>query len=115
MISHKRLDPALYNVSGTARWRTGVFACPFGLIGILAGIVLLTATGFSMAVKEASFYKDAVCNTKFNGLGGKTGSEVAKQMNSEFVNKFMCTDSCPCPGDHHDIIEDDIDESTLSK
>ena len=67
----------------SARWRTGVFACPFGLIGILAGIVLLTATGFSMAVKEASFYKDAVCNTKFNGLGGNTGTEVAKQMNAE--------------------------------
>ena len=49
----------------TARWRTGLFACPFGLIGILAGLMLLVATGFAMAVKEASFYKDAVCNTKF--------------------------------------------------
>ena len=36
-------------------------------------------------------------------------------MNSEFVNKLMCTEQCPCEGDHHDIIEDDIDESTLAK
>jgi hypothetical protein len=98
----------------SARWRTGIFACPFGLIGILAGIVLLVSTGFALAVKEQSYYKDQVCNTKFPGLQGKTGAEVAKAMNAEFINKIMCSDQCPCEGDHHDIIEDDIDEKTLA-
>lgn len=27
----------------------------------------------------------------------------------------MCSKTCPCPADHHDIIEDDISEATLNK
>ena len=98
----------------SARWRTGIFACPFGMVGILAGIILITSSGFAMAVKEKSFYKDAVCNTKFHGLEGKSGADVAKTMNAEFINKLMCSETCPCEADHHDIIEDDIDEKTLA-
>ena len=53
----------------TARWRTDLFACPFGLVRIFAGITLLTGMGMALAVKDPSTYKDAVCNTKMAGLG----------------------------------------------
>lgn len=32
----------------------------------------------------------------------------------EFINKLMCSDQCPCEADHHDIIEDDVNEKTLT-
>ncbi len=32
-----------------------------------------------------------------------------------FIDQMMCSKTCPCPADHHDIIEDDIDEATLNK
>lgn len=48
-------------------------------------------------------------------MGGLTGAEVARKMNLEFINKVMCSDTCPCEADHHDIIEDDVDEKTLNK
>jgi hypothetical protein len=70
----------------SGRWRTGLFAFPFGLIGIFAGFTLLTGFGFAISVKDASFYKDKICNTKMAGLGDKTGSEVARQLNLAFVN-----------------------------
>lgn len=75
----------------SAKWRTGVFACPFGLLGLLGGTVLLVGFGFAMSNKEPSFYKDSVCNTKIEKLGGKTGAELAKSMNMEFINKLMCS------------------------
>lgn len=97
----------------SARWRTGLFACPFGLLGLLSGIILLVGFGFAITTKEPSYYKDLVCNTKMAGLNWKTGTEVAKEMNMEFINKIMCSDRCPCEADHHDIIEDDVNEKTL--
>lgn len=36
-------------------------------------------------------------------------------MNLEFIDKLMCSETCPCEADHHDIIEDDVDEKTLNK
>jgi hypothetical protein len=36
-------------------------------------------------------------------------------MNMVFIDQMMCSETCPCPADHHDIIEDDIDEKTLNK
>lgn len=99
----------------SARWRTGIFACPFGLVGIFSGIVLVTGFAFAIQAKDPAVYKDAVCNTKIAGLGMKSGADVAKQMNLAFINSLMCSESCPCEADHHDIIEDDIDEKTLSK
>lgn len=99
----------------TGRWRTGLLACPFGLVGIFAGIVLLVGFGMAITVKDPSWYKDAVCNTKMAGLNWKTGAEVARDMNLEFIDKLMCSDQCPCEADHHDIIEDDVDEKTLNK
>ena len=35
-------------------------------------------------------------------------------MNMEFINKIMCSAQCPCEADHHDIIEDDVNEKTLN-
>ena len=32
-----------------------------------------------------------------------------------FIDSMMCSETCPCPADHQAIIEDDIDEATLSK
>ena len=32
----------------------------------------------------------------------------------EFINKIMCSETCPCEADHHDIIEDDVNEKTLN-
>lgn len=98
----------------SAKWRTGIFACPFGLLGLLGGIVLLVGFGFAISTKDPTFYKDAVCNTKIAGLQGKTGSEIARSMNNEFINKLMCSRDCPCEADHHDIIEDDVNEKTLN-
>lgn len=49
-----------------------------------------------------------------SGLNWKTGAEVAKGMNMEFINKLMCSPTCPCEADHHDIIEDDVNEKTLN-
>ena len=99
----------------TARWRTGLFACPFGLLGLFSGVVLLVGFGFAIQTKDSSFYKDKVCNTKFQQLGGKTGAEIAREQNLAFIDKIMCSDECPCEADHHDIIEDDVDEKTLNQ
>lgn len=66
-------------------------------------------------MKDPEFYKDAVCNSKMAGLGWKTGADVAKSMNDAWINTLMCSKTCPCEADHHDIIEDDIDEKTLAK
>ena len=62
----------------SAKWRTGIFACPFGLLGLIGGAILITAFTFAVKTKDPTFYKDAVCNTKFAGLGFKTGTEVSK-------------------------------------
>lgn len=62
----------------SARWRTGIFACPFGLIGIFGGIILIVGFAMAITTKDPSFYKDAVCNTKMSGLQWKTGAEVAR-------------------------------------
>lgn len=70
--------------------------------------------GFAISTKDPTFYKDAVCNTKMAGLQWKTGAEVSRSMNMEFINKIMCSKDCPCEADHHDIIEDDVNEKTLS-
>lgn len=32
-----------------------------------------------------------------------------------FIDQYMCSTDCPCPMDHHDIVEEDIDEATLNK
>ena len=99
----------------SAKWRTGIFACPFGLLGLLGGSILITGFAFAVKTKDPTFYKDAVCNTKMAGLNFKTGTEVSKAMNDEFINKLMCSVDCPCEADHHDIIQDDIKEDTLAK
>ena len=99
----------------SGKWRSGICACPFGLLGVVGGITLLTGFGFAMSSKDPSWYKDAVCNSKIAGLNWKTGQELAKSMNQEFINKLMCSNTCPCEADHHDIIEDDVDEKTLTK
>lgn len=62
----------------SAKWRTGIFACPFGLLGLIGGGVLITAFAFAVKTKDPTFYKDSVCNTKFAGLNFKTGTEVSK-------------------------------------
>ena len=62
----------------SARWRTGIFALPFGLIGFFGGVCLLVGFGFAISSKDPTFYKDSVCNTKMAGLNWKTGSEVSR-------------------------------------
>lgn len=42
----------------TARGGTGIFACPFGLIGIFAGFALLTAMGLCLIQRDPLYYKD---------------------------------------------------------
>lgn len=42
----------------TARMRTGIFACPFGLIGIFAGFALLGVMGLCLVQKDPLYYKD---------------------------------------------------------
>ena len=92
----------------TAKRRTGTFACCFGLLGLLGGAILITGFVFAIQTKDPSTYKDAVCNTKMPGLNFKTGAEVSKQMNDEFVNKLMCSVDCPCADDWKEIIEEEI-------
>jgi len=58
----------------SAKWRTGVFACPFGLMGLMAGGILIAGFVFAIEAKDPSFYKEKVCNTKMAGLNFKTGS-----------------------------------------
>ena len=70
----------------TAKSRTGIFACPFGLLGIFSGFALLAVVGLVLAQKEPNYYKDKMCNTKMTQLGGKSGSELAKEMNMAFID-----------------------------
>ena len=76
----------------SGKWKTGIFACPFGLIGILAGTILMVGFGMAISTKDPSWYKDAVCNTKMSGLNWKTGAEVARDMNLVFIDKLMCSE-----------------------
>ncbi len=48
----------------TAKGGTGVFACPFGLIGIFAGFALLVVMGLCLMQRDPQYYKDKLCNTK---------------------------------------------------
>ena len=99
----------------SVRQRNNKFAGSFAFLGIFGGVVLVTGFGFAINTKDPTFYKDLACNSKIAGLENKTGTEVSKQMNDEFINKFMCSEDCPCQQNYQNIIEDDIKEDALSK
>lgn len=78
----------------TAAKKTPFFALPFFLLSIAAGAVCLAAFVATISSSTSIYYKRQVCNMRVGSA--RTGSEMAREMNLNFVDKVMCSDTCPC-------------------
>ena len=79
-----------------AKCRTAWFACPFGTLSFLIGILNLVVGGAILGGQVTDEVYQQACVVKHDELDGKSGSEVMKAQLSASVDKLMCTNTCPC-------------------
>ena len=81
----------------TACNRVPYFACPFAVGTFLLGTLSLIVFIGTVSPESAMFYKQQTCNALTeNGNQMQTGSHIAKTMNVNFIDKLMCSKTCPC-------------------
>jgi hypothetical protein len=95
----------------TAAKKTPFFALPFFLLSIVAGAICLAAFVATISSATAIYYKNSVCH--FRTGATRTGAELARQMNLNFVDKIMCSDTCPCENKYRNLWFDKYNEKII--
>lgn len=97
----------------TAAKKTPFIALPFFLLSVVAAAICLAAFVATISSATAIYYKNQVCH--FRTGATRTGSELARQMNLNFVDKVMCSDTCPCENTYRDLWFNKYGEDVISK
>lgn len=80
----------------TAKFKTFLLALPFMILSMIVGLVLII--GAVIAGSQSGMIKDQACETIIeNSSPPQTTGEFVSAQYNVLVDRFMCSDLCPCP------------------
>lgn len=104
----------------TATKKLPYFACPFALGSFFMGTVFAAVFITTVSEETAIFYKKTFCSQFVPGKPAaghdqQTKTDVAKTMDMFFIDRFMCSEICPCHLLSQPLWQDKYEEKEMKK